>query len=108
MRAVFAPRLSGRRSKLSPSFCKFCRLRKRTRKIQIWTLPERRSRLQRAGEVPIFAAIRDRKETQEESAKGWAGTAGRLCERFYSRASCVDAPGRCLCLVPVGVRLRRL
>jgi rhodanese-related sulfurtransferase len=30
----------------------------------------RGSRLQRAAEVPIFAAIRDRKETQEESARG--------------------------------------
>jgi envelope integrity protein B len=34
------------------------------------TRPKRRSRLQRAAEVPIFAAIRERKETQEESARG--------------------------------------
>jgi hypothetical protein len=36
--------------------------------------PPRRSRLRRAGQVPIFAAIRDRKEAHEESARGRAET----------------------------------
>src|SRR4029077_14748617 len=43
---------------------------------------ERRSRLRPARGVPIFAAIRDRKEAREESASG--GAVPPPCERVLS------------------------